>query len=91
MKKLKLNTTKLQLKKNTIVSLTKQQMTNVYGGETGPCTTKPCETVPDTPMPSNLSAPGNCCGSNQPATGHCTGFVCTWSCGCASENGPGAC
>lgn len=45
MKKLKLNTTKLQLKKSTVVGLTSVEMGQIRGGDTGPCTTYPCETI----------------------------------------------
>ncbi|MBB6503024.1 class I lanthipeptide [Pedobacter cryoconitis] len=43
MKKIKLNTARLQLKKTTIVGLTESDMAKILGGETGPCTTSPCE------------------------------------------------
>ncbi len=88
MKKLKLNTAKLQIKKGTIVSLTTQQMRQVYGGETGPCTTYPCETGATYGCPLTASTTPDCCGGH-PTSDNCTGAVCTWSCGCESETGPG--
>lgn len=42
MKKIKLTTSALKIKKEEIANLSKAEMRHVYGGDTGPCATSPC-------------------------------------------------
>lgn len=61
MKKIKLSTSSLKLKKEEIANLSHQEMKHVYGGETGPCTTSPCTQVPSQAPVCNLTDQSKTC------------------------------
>lgn len=68
MKKIKLTTSALKLKKEEIANLSNDEMKHVYGGETGPCTTSPCTQVPSQAPVCNLTDTSKTCPAGSPGS-----------------------